>query len=64
MRNFITGGFLLLLVLTLIVTVIVGVAWLFDYKPNNLYFVWSILYKSLTVSFLFHLLFGAEIKFK
>ncbi len=64
MRNFITEEFMFLLGVTSISTVLVGITWLFDYKPNNLYFVWSISYKSLAVSFLFHLLFGAEIKFK
>ena len=58
MRNFITRVFAFLIVITMFITLIVGVSWLFDYKPNNLYFVWSICYKSLAVSFLFYLLFG------
>ena len=62
MRNFITVVFALLLSLTLVVTMLVGVAWLFDFKPNNLYLVWSVCYKSLTVSFLFFILFGGNKK--
>jgi len=60
MRDLITAIFSLLLILTFWLTVIVGIAWLFDYKPDNLYFVWGVCYKSLIVSFLFYLLFGGN----
>jgi len=62
MREFITVIFALLLVITFAVTTLVGVAWLFDFKPNNLYFIWSICYKSLAISFLFFILFGGNKK--
>lgn len=62
MRDFITVIFALLLVITFAVTTLVGVAWLFDFKPNNFYFIWSICYKSLGVSFLFFILFGGNKK--
>lgn len=60
MRNFITHLFDFLLPLTALVTLIVFTCWLFDFKPNNLYFVWSVCYKSLAVSFLFFILFGGN----
>ena len=60
MRNFISGLFYSFLAGTMAVTIIVGVCWLFDFYPNNLYYVWGICYKNLAVSFLFHLLFGAK----
>jgi len=52
------------LVLTIFCTMIVGIAWVFDSAPNNLYTVWEFLGSCLAVSFLFHLLFGAKITFK
>jgi len=60
MRTFITHIFEFLLALTLFITCIVGLVWLFDYKPNNLYLVWRYCYNSLAVSFLFYLLFGEK----
>lgn len=62
MRDFITGVFAFLLVITGFFTLIVGIAWLFDFKPNNLYLVWSVCYKSLAVSSLFLILFGGNKK--
>jgi hypothetical protein len=58
MKDFITAIFALILSVTLVVTFIVGLAWLFDFKPKNLYLVWEICYSSLAVSFLLFLLFG------
>jgi len=60
MRNYITGTFTFILILTSIITLLVGIAWLFDCKPNNLYLVWKYSYNSLTVSFLFYILFGGK----
>jgi hypothetical protein len=60
MRNFITGIFRLVLGVTILVTLLVGFLWLFEFKPNNLYLVWAICYKSLAVSLLFFILFGGE----
>lgn len=54
----------MLLVLTLLTSFIVGIAWLFDSEPTNLYLVWKFLGSSLAVSFLFQLLFGAKIEWK
>lgn len=62
MRNFITGLFLYILGVTTMITLIVGVLWLFDYKPNSLYLVWDICCKSLIISFLFWLLFGKRLE--
>jgi hypothetical protein len=64
MKNFITGVFFILLWATLVVTMFVGIAWLFDCKPNNLYLVWRFLGSCLLVSFLFQLLFGAKIELR
>lgn len=64
MKILITKVFGFILVMTLFVTMIVGISWLFDYKPNNLYMVWKFLYNSLLISFLFQLLFGEKITFK
>lgn len=62
MKFIITRIFLLSLVLTLICTFIVGIAWMFDYKPNNLYLIWKFLGSCLVVSALFQILFGAKIE--
>jgi hypothetical protein len=62
MRHIITNVFNLLLALSIILTIIVFMTWLFDFKPTNLYFVWYMLLKSLTVSFLFLIIFGEKIK--
>lgn len=64
MRTIITKIFAMLLVLTLLTSFIVGIAWLFDSEPTNLYLVWKFLGSSLAVSFLFQLLFGAKIEWK
>jgi hypothetical protein len=53
-RYRISQVFSVVLILTILATLIVGVAWLFDSYPANL----------LAVSLLFQILFGAEIKFK
>jgi hypothetical protein len=60
MRHTITNIFNLLLALSIILTIIVFMTWLFDFKPTNLYFVWYTLLKSLTVSFLFLIIFGEK----
>lgn len=60
MRDFITKTFWNFLAGTLFITLIVGIAWLFDSKPNNLYFVWHVGLKTTTVSFLFFILFGGN----
>lgn len=60
MRNFITHLFDFLLPLTALVTLIVFTCWLFDSKPNNLYFVWYLGLKATTASFLFFILFGGN----
>jgi hypothetical protein len=58
MKDFITGVFKFILGVTVSITFIVGVVWLFDFKPKNLYLVWEVCYSSLAVSFLLFLLFG------
>lgn len=60
MRNFITGIFVLLLVITILVTLLVGFLWLFNFTPSNLYLVWEVCYKSLAVSSLLYLIFGGR----
>ena len=60
MRNFITNVFWLLVSLVALATILVGFLWLLDFKPNNLYLVWSVLCKSLVISFLFYILFGGR----
>lgn len=64
MKTRITQIFMTLVILTLFCSIIVGIAWLFDSKPNNLYIVWEFLGSCLAVSSLFQLLFGAKINFK
>ena len=60
MRNFITGIFALLLTITILITLLVGFLWLFNFTPSNLYLVWSYCYKSLAVSSLLYILFGGR----
>jgi hypothetical protein len=55
MRDFIRGIFIMLLTITGYITLLVGLLWLFDFKPNNLYLVWEVGYRSLAVSFLLYL---------
>lgn len=50
--------------LTFMTTFVVGIAYLFDSYPTNLYKVWKFLGSYLAVSFLFQLLFGAKITWK
>jgi len=60
MRNLITFLFFTILSITLTVSMLVGVAWLIDLKPKNLYLVWEICYSSLAVSLLLFILFGGR----
>jgi hypothetical protein len=60
----ITQVFMIILVLTIFCSMIVGICWLFDSKPINLYIVWRFLIGCLTGSFLVQLLFGTTITFK
>ena len=46
----------------LLISIIVGFAWLFDSKPDNLYSVWEFLGSCLVISLLFFILFGGKIK--
>lgn len=63
-RYRITQIFSMFLVLTVFCTMILGISWLFDSEPDNLYTVWKFLGSCLAVSFLFQLLFGVKITFK
>lgn len=63
-RSRITQIFGILFALTFFITIIVGIAYLFDSKPVNLHKVWKFLGSCLAVSFLFQLLFGAKITWK
>lgn len=60
MRKFITKVFFSFLSGTLFLTLLVGICWLFDSKPNNLYFVWHVGLKITTVLLLFFILFGGN----
>ena len=46
----------------LLISIVVGVCWLFDSKPDNLYKVWEFLGCCYVVSLLFFLLFGGNKK--
>lgn len=60
----ITQIFMTTLMLTLFCTMIVGAAWLFDYKPKNLYFLWKCLGGILAFILILQFLFGAKIELK
>lgn len=60
----VTQIFMVILMLALFCTMIVGIAWLFDKKPENLYTVWKYLGGATLIAFLIQLLFGAKIEFK
>jgi len=60
----ITQIFMMLGMITFIITFIVGLAWLFDTTPDNLIKVWKFVGSCFAVSLLFQLLFGAPITFK
>jgi len=60
----ITQIFMMLGMITFIITVIVGLAWLFDATPVNLIKVWKFVGSCFAVSLLFQALFGAPITFK
>ena len=51
-------------IITFIITVIVGLAWLFDATPVNLIKVWKFVGSCFAISLLFQALFGAPITFK
>jgi len=63
-RYRITQIFAMLLVITLFTTIIVGIAWLFNAQPENLYKIWKFLGGCLAIAFVFQLLFGVKIDFK
>jgi hypothetical protein len=60
MRDLITTIFALLFISTFWITVAVGIAWLFDYYPNNLYNLWEVSYKSFAISLLLLIFFGGN----
>lgn len=60
----ITQIFAVFFTLTFFTTIIVGIAYLFDSEPKNLYRFWKFLGNCLVVSFLFQLLFGVKITWK
>lgn len=60
----ITQIFLIILTITIFCSLIVGIAWLFNSQPANLYYVWKKLGFLLALAFVFQLLFGAKIEFK
>lgn len=60
MKNFINKVFTLLSFIVVILSIIVGIAWLFDCKPHNLYYALGISCDCIIVSFLFFILFGGN----
>lgn len=46
--------------LFLLATIVAGISWLFDSKPDNLYSVWEFLRNCVLVSLLFFILFGGR----
>ena len=60
----ITQIFLMLFMITVFTTMIVGIAWLFDSHPKNLIRVWKMMLTTLSISFIFQILFGAKITYK
>jgi hypothetical protein len=60
MRNFITNTFRFIVSAWILSSLILGIAWLFDSQPENLKWVWMRLANLTAISFLFHLLFGAN----
>ena len=60
MNKLINTAFEILITLSLLVTIVVGIAWLFDSKPDNLYSVWKFLGNCLIISLLFFILFGGR----
>jgi len=62
MRQLTTLIFVLLFITTFWTSIIVGITWLFNFYPSNLYNLWEISYKSFAVSLLFFILFGGKNK--
>lgn len=62
MRKFITGVFHGTVVVWLIFSLIIGVTWLCNLQPNNIYWIWIILCSATGVTFLLYLLFGENKK--
>ena len=62
MSKLINTVFEILITLSILITIVVGIAWLFDSKPDNLYSFWKFLGGCLVISLLFIILFGEKIK--
>jgi len=60
MRVYITGIFNIAVILWILCSILVGIAWLFDSQPENLYWVWMKLCNIVAITFLFYLLFGGK----
>jgi len=60
MRTFITEVFYGVTSLWILCSLIIGIAWLFDSTPNNLYWVWIKLCNTVIIAFLFFILFGKK----
>lgn len=60
MRESVNRIFKTLLTIFIVLSIIVGVAWLFDSEPSNLYTVWKISFEALMCSTLFLILFGGN----
>jgi len=60
MRNSITGVFYVVVIAWVLCSLVVGVAWLVDSQPNNLYWVWMRLCNATAITFLLYLLFGGR----
>ena len=60
MRTYITGIFNISVLLWILCSIVISIAWLFDSQPDNLQWVWMKLCNIVAITFLFHLLFGGK----
>lgn len=62
MNKLVNTAFEIIITFFLLISIVVGIAWLFDSKPDNLYSVWEFLGYCFVVSLLFFILFGGNKK--
>jgi len=60
MRQFTTIIFIIMFIATFWTTLGLGITWLFNYYPKNLYNFWLVCCKVFAVSLLFYILFGGR----
>lgn len=62
MRNFINSVLDTVSTITVILFILIGISWLFDYEPKNLWTMFKYSCNVTAVSFVFYLLFGGKTK--